>query len=391
VDRVRAVHIHHGTPTADESVVAAGEIAERLGITLDVVAITVPEGASWEGQARTARWEALEAARLPDETVVTGHHADDLAETTLGNLLRGAGAAGLAAMAARRRWVERPLLGLWRDEISEVAAALGLPTIDDPANHDLAHTRNVLRDKLIPQLESEFNPHLRESLVRTASILAGDDAEIEGSIGPIPVVTDVWGALKIPAALITTGGEAVGGRLVRRLLRIARPPHAGTSDEVAAALDVAHGITGRRDISDGWHLELEGPWLVAHTGDVAPPDSISCPIPGSVGFGRLDVTAAVPPRGITRRTSLLDAARVGPEIAVRAATEGERIEIVAGSKPIRDVMAEAGLARRLRSAWPVALAHGRIAAVVGIRSAPWARGIAGEEGVFELAAGEGRP
>lgn len=390
-DRVRAVHIHHGTTIADESTAAARKIAEQLNIELEVVAITVPAGASWEGQARTARWAALEAARRPDETIVTGHHADDLAETTLGNLLRGAGSAGLAAMAAQRRWVERPLLGLWRDEIAEVVAALGLPTVDDPGNHDLAHTRNVLRRKLIPQLEAEFNPHLRESLTRTATILAADDVEIESSIGSIPLVADAWGAVKIPAPLITTAGEAVAARLVRRLLRAARPPHAGTSDEIAVALEVAHGITGRRDISDGWQLELEGPWLVAHAGDAEPPAPAECAVPGSVRFGFFEVTVAVAPRILVRRTSLLDGAAIGSGIEVRPAAEGERIEIAAGSKPIRDVMAEAGLARRLRSAWPVAVAHGRIAAVVGIRSAPWARGIAGEEGVFELTAGEGRP
>ncbi len=178
---------------------------------------------------------------------------------------------------------------------------------------------------------------------------------------------------------------------MRRLLREARPPHAGTSDEIAVALEVAHGITGRRDISDGWQLELEGPWLVAHAGDAEPPAPAECAVPGSVRFGFFEVTVAVAPRILVRRTSLLDGAAIGSGIEVRPAAEGERIEIAAGSKPIRDVMAEAGLARRLRSAWPVAVAHGRIAAVVGIRSAPWARGIAGEEGVFELTAGEGRP
>jgi tRNA(Ile)-lysidine synthase len=389
--RVRAVHIHHGTPVADESAAAAGRIAERLGIPVDVVAINVPAGASWEGQARTARWAALETTRRPGETVVTGHHADDLAETTLGHLLRGAGAAGLAAMAADRHTVLRPLLGLWRAEVVEVAVALGLPTVDDPSNYDLAHTRNLLRRKLIPQLEAEFNPQLRQSLTRTAATLAADDVRIEDWIGPVPLVRDVWGALKIPAPLITTAPEAVAGRLVRRLLRAARPPHAGTSDEVAVALGVAHGVTGRRDVSDGWHLELEGPWLVAHTGDVAAPRSVECAVPGSVGFGLLDVSVTVASRALVRRTSLLDGARIGAGIVLRSVADGERIEIAAGSKPVRDVMAEAGVARRVRSAWPVAVAHGRIAAVVGIRSAPWARGIVGEEGVFELTAGEGRP
>ncbi len=388
--RVRAVHIHHGTPAADASAAAATEIAELLGIALDIVEITVPDGASWEGQARTARWAALEAARCPDETVITGHHADDLAETTLGHLLRGAGAAGLAAMAADRQSVGRPLLGVWRADVARVAATLELPAVDDPANYDPAHTRNLLRHKLIPQLEAEFNPQLRHSLTRTAATLAADDAQIEGWIGSVPLVRDAWGAAKLPASLITSAGDAIAGRLVRRLLRAARPPHAGTAEEVAAALEVARGVTGRRDISDGWSIEVEGPWLVTHRGEAVAPTPVECAVPGRVGFGNLEVTAAAVSGPLVRRTSLVAAARIGPGIILRAASDGERIEIAAGSKPIRDVMAEAGLARRLRSAWPVAVAHGRIAAVVGIRSAPWARGNLGEEGVFELTAEEGQ-
>jgi len=388
--RGRAIYIHHGTPVADASAEAAVRIAELLGIALEVVEIVVPQGPSWEGQARTARWAALETAARSGEIVVTGHHADDLAETTLGHLLRGAGAAGLASMAADREAVARPLLGLWRDDIAQVAAALELPTVDDPANHDLAHTRNLLRGKLIPQLEAEFNPQLRQSLTRTAATLAADDRQIEDWIGPVPLLHDPWGAYKIPAALITTAGQAVGGRLVRRLLRAARPPHAGTSGEVTAALEVAHGVTGRRAISDGWQIELEGPWLVVHTGDAVPPPPVDCAIPGSVAFGHLEVVAVAVTGPLVRRSSLLDAAAGGPGIQLRATADGERIEIAAGSKPVRDAMAEAGVARRLRPAWPVAVAHGRIAAVVGIRSAPWARGTLGEEGVFELTAGEGR-
>ena len=54
----------------------------------------------------------------------------------------------LAAMAADRDSVGRPLLGVWRAEIAQVVATLGLPTVDDPGNYDLAHTRNLLRHRL---------------------------------------------------------------------------------------------------------------------------------------------------------------------------------------------------------------------------------------------------
>jgi tRNA(Ile)-lysidine synthetase-like protein len=59
--------------------------------------------------------------------------------------------------------------------------------------------------------------------------------------------------------------------------------------------------------------------------------------------------------------------------AVRAAIEGERLEIEGGSKLVRDAMAESGIPRRLRSEWPVVAQDERIAWIAGSRLAPWAR------------------
>jgi tRNA(Ile)-lysidine synthetase-like protein len=254
----------------------------------------------------------------------------------------------------------------------------------------MAHTRNVIRHQVIPQLEGELSPQLRRVLARTARALAADDAFIEAAIRGGDVVGDAWGAWKLPAPLVTTADPAVAVRLVRRLLRAARPPYAGTAGELEAALDVVHGVTGRRDIADGWQVELEGPWLVVHRGGATEPAPVSCPVPGSARFGALTVVASPSPPVLVRRSSLVRADELGPVVELRAAAPGERIEIAAGSKLVRDVLAEAGIARRIRPAWPVAEAHGRIAAVVGVRTAPWARGAAGEEGVVELSVEEGK-
>lgn len=388
--RVRAIHLHHGAPASDLLAKAAQAIAERLGCELEVIRVAVPDGPSWEGQARAVRWAAIESHRVPGEAVVTGHHSDDLAETTLGHMLRGAGAAGLAAMALSRNLLWRPLLDFSRQDVHDVAGALDLPSSPDPANNDLTHSRNLLRHVLIPQLEAEVNPRLRSTLVRMAHSLAADDTMIESVSDPVVPVGDAWGGWRIPAPLIVTAPDAVAARLVRRLLRAARPPYAGTSDEIRAALDVAHGRSGRRAIADGWLLELEGPWLVAHWGGVAAPEPVSLPVPGEAAFGALAVVVAPAASVLVRRTSLLATAVVGAQLLLRAAAAGERIEIAAGTKLIRDVMAEAEIPRRLRSAWPVAVAHGRIVAVAGIRSAPWARGKAGQEGVVELTVEEGQ-
>ena len=58
---------------------------------------------------------------------------------------------------------------------------------------------------------------------------------------------------------------------------------------------------------------------------------------------------------------------------MRAAAPGEKIDLGGGSKLARGAMAEAGVPRRLRAAWPVVAAPARIAWLVGARTAAWAR------------------
>jgi len=390
-DLCRAVHVNHGTPASPVLQKSAAAIADQLGIDLSLRRIQVPSGSSWEGRARLARWEALRDAADTGEIIVTGHHRDDLAETTLGHLLRGSGATGLAAMARDREDVWRPLLRVSRADVGAVALRLALPAAEDPANFDMRSSRNVLRHRLIPRLEAESNPRLRQALARTATALAADDRFIDRRVPSTQLVRDVFGAVKVPAALLVTAEDAVAARMVRALLRQARPPYPGTYREIVAALAVARRETRRWSIEGGFVLELEGPWLVVHRGAASPPAATTCSVPGAAAVGRLDVTIEAPRYRLVRRTSLVDPDLIGDEVVLRGADPGERIEIAAGSKLVRDVMAEATIPRRLRSAWPVADSDGRIAAIASVRSASWARGARDAGNVLEVAVRDGTP
>lgn len=177
--RCVALHVNHGLSSNAGRWEAHCEAAARaLGAGFDVEHVEVRRGAgeSVEAAAREARYHALDAmcARHALAALWLAHHADDQAETVLLQLLRGAGVAGLAAMAPHR--VDgaaatarvRPLLPLLRAQLERYARLRNLRWIEDESNADTRYARNALRHDVVPALSIHF-PGFRDALARTAA------------------------------------------------------------------------------------------------------------------------------------------------------------------------------------------------------------------------------
>jgi len=125
-------------------------------------------------------------------TIFLAHHADDLVETFLINLFRGAGLTGLASMrdiAVRRvdnvdLTIVRPILGVWRAEIDRYVRKYRLTFREDASNKNLAPLRNRLRHRIIPYLEKTLGRKIRASIWRAATIAAEEKDWIEGMAAP---------------------------------------------------------------------------------------------------------------------------------------------------------------------------------------------------------------
>ncbi|NNM33403.1 MAG: tRNA lysidine(34) synthetase TilS, partial [Gemmatimonadetes bacterium] len=81
-----------------------------------------------EAKAREARYAFLAEvkASVSAGAVLTGHTADDQAETVLFRAVRGSGPDGLVGIRpAREDGVERPLLRVWRTDIETYAMRVG--------------------------------------------------------------------------------------------------------------------------------------------------------------------------------------------------------------------------------------------------------------------------
>jgi tRNA(Ile)-lysidine synthase len=364
---VRAVFVDHGFAESAAMGAAAAAVASSLGIDLDAIAVVVPRGASPEGRARLVRHAALVDGLKPGETLLSGHTADDQAETVLGNVLRGAGATGVAGIPQRRGPWARPLLSLSRDTVRSAAAALGLPYVDDPTNESIEPRRNQLRHQVLPMLRERFNPEVTEALQRTAALAAADDELLESRAAAVPL-TRTAQAVKVPAAALAMSPPAVASRIARRAIRLARGPHGGEATEVAAVVAAAGGAT--TTIGGAVQVSREGPWVVLATAEPEPWHPVDIAIPGETSFcgGTLIATHGAPPwRPAGRDMALVEGAG---RLTVRRAEPGDRVDIGGGHKKVVTALAEAGVGPRLRRHWPVVVSGGIISWVIGVRSAP---------------------
>ena len=237
--RPMAIHVDHGQRPG--SVEEAGQVAlaaQRLDCAFSSRSVTVPDGPNLEARLRAARYGALPA------DVLTGHTADDRAETVLLHLLRGAGPTGAIGIA---RTPQRPLLDLRRFETVALCDALGLHPVDDPSNRDPRFRRNRVRHELVPLLDDIAERDVVPVLVRQADLFASVDEVIRQQAALLDPTS---------AADLATAPDAVAGAAIRAWL-VAEGVGAGYGIDAAAVarvLDVARGTHVATEVVGGWRV-----------------------------------------------------------------------------------------------------------------------------------------
>lgn len=184
--RLYAAHLNHGLrPGSAGEADHVRSLAAKWGIpchssTAHVSLFKQRRGLSVQESARLLRYHfLLKAARsFNANKIALGHHRDDQVETVLLNILSGAGIDGLSGMKIKRRFkgitVIRPLFEVQRSEIERYCLEQDLDSLNDESNLKTAYRRNKVRLELIPCLEKEYNPRIRDTLFRMSALLSGD-------------------------------------------------------------------------------------------------------------------------------------------------------------------------------------------------------------------------
>jgi tRNA(Ile)-lysidine synthase len=243
---VTAVHVDHGLrpgSAAEADVVAAA--AARVGARFEAVRVDLEPGPNVEARARSARRGALGPGAL------TGHTADDQAETVLLNVLRGAALDGLAGYDP----ATRPIRHLRRAETAALCADLGLDPVVDPTNVDPSLRRNRVRHEVLPLLAEVSDRDPVPVLARQADLLR-DDARLLEEAASVIDPTD--------CAVLRAAPPALARRALRRWLRTGEELHPPGAADLERVLAVARGEVracelpgGRRVARRAGRLRLE--------------------------------------------------------------------------------------------------------------------------------------
>ncbi|MGB9876046.1 MAG: tRNA lysidine(34) synthetase TilS [bacterium] len=136
------------------------------------------ESLSLEEACRLERMDFL--FRLKDELaldwIALGHTADDQVETILWRLINGAGTDGLKGIPLydERRGAIHPLLFHWHEETVNYCRERGIQFREDPTNYQPINPRNILRNRLLPEILNYF-PQAKEGILRSSMVLEGEN------------------------------------------------------------------------------------------------------------------------------------------------------------------------------------------------------------------------
>lgn len=166
-----AVHINHGLrgEEADRDMNFCIDFCKKNNLPLKVYKEDIESGAKLakkgiEEYAREKRYEIFKI-EAKDGKIATAHNLDDVAETLIFNITRGASLKGISSIPAKRGNIIRPLIETPRENIEKYLEEENQSFVVDSSNNENDYSRNKIRHLVIPVLK-EINPAFLQSVLR---------------------------------------------------------------------------------------------------------------------------------------------------------------------------------------------------------------------------------
>lgn len=157
------------------------DLATKYNLEIFVQSIEIPKKKVSENYLRNIRYDFFEKLRedCNFDCIAVAHNSDDQVETFLMRIIRGSGMSGLTAMKFKNEKIIRPLLSISREEILKYFQENNLKYRTDRTNTQNLFLRNKIRNKLIPSLEKNFNPNIKETIFDSLVSISEDSEYLE--------------------------------------------------------------------------------------------------------------------------------------------------------------------------------------------------------------------
>ena len=374
--RPHVCHLNHQLRGSESD--ADAEFVRQFAVRLDLPhTIESTKVAGDEDSARRARHEFFTrvAERTGIKKLALAHTADDQVETFLLRLLRGAGVPGLVGIWPERQLgtlrVIRPMLTARRADVLEYLNARRLTYREDLSNADPKFTRNRIRHELLPLLEREYNPAIREVLLNTAEILRDEDfyllhhvaqrfymAVCQNDAVNVKALANCPTAVQRRVLRFWLGGDAENGPSFT-FDQIEDVRHIALDNSPSSEINLPNDLIVYREydsLQKGRRIEFEpirGWWPLN--------------VEGETNIAELGITFVVGKEG-----ERFDEDALGAGVFVRTWEAGDRFQPLGmqHEKKLQDFFVDEKVPRRRRGRVPLVCAgDGRIAWVVGHRIA----------------------
>lgn len=171
-------HVNHNTGRKGqlEEQKYVEKYCKANGVTFETMTIDSYGDDNFENEARTKRYNFFEniIKRYEAKFLFTAHHGDDLMETILMRITRGAslkGYSGFSKVVDRGSYkIIRPLIELTKEDLIEYNEHYNIKYYIDKTNLEDIHTRNRYRKYIVPAFKME-DPNVNKKFLKFSKTL----------------------------------------------------------------------------------------------------------------------------------------------------------------------------------------------------------------------------